>query len=97
MAKLLQKLNNLLLLNGKELELWEELKAETSKLCSPLQVMADNDHIQKLTEAVVDLIKKQNQPGQPLAPKTYAAALQTGLPPWAGPQPVREVPTRVEI
>ena len=51
-AKLLQKLDDLLLLNGKELELWEELKAETGKLCSPPQVMADNDHIQKLTEAV---------------------------------------------
>jgi len=44
-AKLIQKLDNLLLLNGKELELWEELKAEASKLCLPPQVMADNDHI----------------------------------------------------
>jgi len=32
-AKLLQKLDDLLLLNGKELELWEELKAEAGKLC----------------------------------------------------------------
>jgi len=44
-AKLIQKLDNLLLLNGKELELWEELKAEASKLCLPPQVMANNDHI----------------------------------------------------
>ena len=46
------------LLNGKELELWEELKAEAGKLCLPPRVTADNDHIQKLTEAVADLIKK---------------------------------------
>jgi len=35
-AKLIQKLDDLLLLNSKELELWEELKAEAGKLCLPL-------------------------------------------------------------
>ena len=35
-------------------------------------------------EAIADLIKKQNQLVQPLAPKTYAAVLQMGLPSWAG-------------
>ena len=58
MVKLLQKLNDLLLLNSKELEFWEELKAETSKLYLPPQVIVNNNYIQKLTEAAVDLIKK---------------------------------------
>ena len=44
-AKLIQKLDDLLLLNGKELKLWEELKAEASKLCLPLRVTANNNHI----------------------------------------------------
>ena len=59
MAKLLQKLDDLLLLNDKELELWEELKAEISKLCSPPQVTANNNYIQKLIKAVADLIKNK--------------------------------------
>ena len=79
-VKLLQKLDDLLLLSGEERELWEELKVEVGKLSPTPKVTADNDHIQKLTEAVTDLINKQNFPAKPITPRSYAAALQTGLP-----------------
>jgi hypothetical protein len=96
-TKLIQKLDDLLLSNGAEAyrEPWEELKAEIGKLHMAAQTPVDNTIVQKLTEAVADLVKKQSQPAHPPAPKTYAAALQAGLPPWTGPPPVKEVPTRL--
>ena len=57
-AKLLQKLDDLLLLNGKELELWEELKAETGKLCSPPQVTADDFHYAE------ELLREEEEEGR---------------------------------
>ena len=44
-AKLLQKLDDLLFLSGEERKLWEELKTEVRKLSLPPKVTADNDHI----------------------------------------------------
>src|SRR2546421_12264428 len=62
-AMLLQKLDDLLLLNGAEpyREIWSELKMEIGKLHVPPQVTVDNALVQKLTEAVADLVNKQNQ------------------------------------
>lgn len=96
-AELILKLDGLLLLNGAEAyrEPWNELKAEVGKLHVHAQIAIDKALVQKLTEAVTDLVKKQNQPANAPTPRTYAAALQTGLPPWTGPPPVREVPTRL--
>ena len=96
-ATLINKLDDLLLLNGAEpyRELWDELKAEINKLHTRAQTAIDNALVQKLTEAVTDLVKKQTQPSGPPIPRTYAAALQTGLQPWTGPPPVREIPTRL--
>ena len=70
---LLQKLDDLLLLNGAEpyREIWSELKVEIGKLHAPPQVAVDNALIQKLTEAVADLVNKQNQPVKAPTPKTW--------------------------
>jgi hypothetical protein len=99
-AKLIQELDDLLPPNGGEhlSEVWEELKAEVRKLFTQdaVQVTVDNNHVKKLTEAVTALIGKQKQLTTQAAPSSYAAALRSGLPTWAGPPSTREVPTRLQ-
>jgi hypothetical protein len=54
---------------------------EIGKLHAPTQNKLDNALIQKLTEAVTDLVKKQSQSASLPPMRINATALQSGFPP----------------
>jgi hypothetical protein len=95
--EIIERLEHLFLTSTAEpyREDWNALK---SAVLGASQTAVDATHIQQLTKAVEKLIDKQQMQyagAAQSAPRSYAAALQSGLPPWAGPPPVREVPARL--